>query len=81
MRKIPTNAAYGSLDRTSRPVGMLLLASIVLHELGGLAYGLWIAAALNSANGIVASAFCGVNFRCVAHLSPLGNLNFEEATL
>ena len=73
MRKHLTNAAFGVLDYVSYPVGMLLVAPIVLHKLGASEYGLWmIATALISAGGIVASGFCDANIQRVAHLRGSG---------
>lgn len=69
MRKHLTNAAYGILDYASYPIGMLLVAPIILHRLGGSEYGLWmIATAVISAGGIIASGFCDANIQRVAHL-------------
>src|ERR1700723_4152654 len=69
MRRHLTNAAYGVLDYASYPVGMLLVAPIVLHKLGASEYGLWmISTALISAGGIVASGFCDANIQRVAYL-------------
>jgi len=62
MSKHFTNAAYGVLDYASYPIGMLLVAPVVLHKLGASEYGLWIiATALISAGGIIASGFCDAN--------------------
>jgi len=73
MSKHLTNAAYCVLDYVSYPVGMLLVAPIVLHKLGASEYGLWmIATALISAGGIVASGFCDANIQRVAHLRGTG---------
>jgi O-antigen/teichoic acid export membrane protein len=73
MSKHLTNAAYGVLDYVSYPLGMLLVAPIVLHKLGASEYGLWmIATALISAGGIVASGFCDANIQRVAHLRGSG---------
>jgi O-antigen/teichoic acid export membrane protein len=73
MSKHLTNAAYGVLDYVSYPLGMLLVAPIVLHKLGAAEYGLWmIATALISAGGIVASGFSDANIQRVAHLRGTG---------
>lgn len=73
MRKHVSNAAYGVLDYVSYPIGMLLVAPVVLHKLGPSEYGLWmIATALISAGGIVASGFCDANLQRVAHLRGTG---------
>ena len=56
MRRHLSNAAYGVLDYISYPLGMLLVAPIVLHRLGAAEYGLWmIATAVISAGSIIAS--------------------------
>lgn len=69
MRKHLTNAIYGVLDYISYPLGMLLVAPIVLHRLGAAEYGLWmIATAIISAGGIIASGFCDAGLQRVAHL-------------
>lgn len=73
MRRHITNAAYGVLDYISYPLGMLLVAPIVLHRLGASEYGLWmIATAVISAGGIIASGFCDANIQRVAHLRGAG---------
>ncbi len=73
MKNHLTNAAYGVLDYASYPVGMLLVAPIVLHKLGASEYGLWmIATAVISAGGIIASGFCDANIQRVALLRGTG---------
>ncbi len=70
------NAAYGVLDYVSYPLGMLLVAPIVLHRLGAAEYGLWtIATAVVSAGGIIASGFSDANIQRVARLRSTGNTN------
>ena len=82
MRKHLTNAAYGILDYASYPVGMLLVAPIVLHKLGASEYGSWmIATALISAGGIVASGFCDANIQRVAHLRGSGQSDLIPDTV
>jgi O-antigen/teichoic acid export membrane protein len=74
MRKHLTNAAYGVLDYVSYPLGMLLVAPIVLHRLGAAEYGLWmIATALISAGGIIASGFSDAGIQRVAYLRGTGD--------
>jgi O-antigen/teichoic acid export membrane protein len=76
MKKHLTNAVYGVLDYASYPVGMLLVAPIVLHRLGASEYGLWmIATAVISAGGIIASGFCDANLQRVAHLRGTGKFD------
>jgi O-antigen/teichoic acid export membrane protein len=74
VRKHLANAALGILDYASYPVGMLLVAPIVLHRLGAAEYGLWmIATAVISAGGIIASGFCDASIQLVAHLRGVGD--------
>ena len=74
MRRHLTNAAYGVLDYASYPMGMLLVAPVVLHRLGAAEYGLWITStAVISAGGIVASGFCDANIQRVAQHRGAGN--------
>jgi O-antigen/teichoic acid export membrane protein len=76
MRKHLTNAAFGVLDYVSYPLGMLLVAPIVLHRLGASEYGLWmISTAVISAGGIIASGFSDANIQRVAHLRGAGKLD------
>jgi len=73
LRKHLANAGYGALDYVSYPVGMLLVAPIVLHRLGSAEYGLWmIATAVISAGGIIASGFCDACIQRVAYLRGTG---------
>jgi O-antigen/teichoic acid export membrane protein len=82
MSKHFTNAAYGVLDYASYPIGMLLVAPVVLHKLGASEYGLWIiATALISAGGIIASGFCDANIQRVAHLRGIGNSDLIPNTV
>lgn len=74
MKRHLWNAAYGVLDYVSYPLGMLLVAPIVLHKLGAAEYGLWtIATAVVSAGGIIASGFCDANIQRVARLRGTGD--------
>jgi O-antigen/teichoic acid export membrane protein len=82
MRKHLTNAAYGVLDYVSYPLGMLLVAPIVLHRLGASEYGLWmIATAVISAGGIIASGFSDANIQRVAHLRGTGKSDLIPHTV
>jgi O-antigen/teichoic acid export membrane protein len=75
MRRHLSNAVYGVLDYASYPLGMLLVAPIVLHKLGASEYGLWmIATAVVSAGGIIASGFCDANLQRVARLRGSGEI-------
>jgi O-antigen/teichoic acid export membrane protein len=58
---------YGVLDYVSYPLGMLLVAPVILRRLGAAEYGLWmVATAVISAGGIIASGFCDANIQRVA---------------
>jgi O-antigen/teichoic acid export membrane protein len=82
MRKHLTNAAYGVLDYVSYPLGMLLVAPIVLHRRGASEYGLWmIATALISAGGIIASGFSDANIQRVAYLRGTGKSDLIPHTV
>jgi O-antigen/teichoic acid export membrane protein len=73
MKKHLTNAAYGILDYASYPLGMLLVAPMILHKLGASEYGIWmISTAVVSAGGIIASGFCDANIQRVARLRSAG---------
>ena len=82
MRRHLTNAWYGALDYVSYPIGMLLVAPIVLHRLGAAEYGLWmIATAIISAGGIIASGFCDASIQRVAHLRGAGEISLMPQTV
>jgi len=69
MRRHITNAAYGVFDYASFPLGMLLVAPIILHKIGAAEYGLWmVATAVISAGGIIASGFCDASIQRIAQL-------------
>lgn len=69
MKRHMTNAVYGVLDYASYPLGMLLVAPIILHKMGSAEYGLWmVATAVVSAGGIVASGFCDAGIQRIAQL-------------
>lgn len=73
MRRHLTNAIYGMVDYAGYPLGMLLVAPIVLHTLGASEYGIWmISTSVISAGGIIASGFCDANIQRVAHLRGIG---------
>ena len=76
------NAAYGVLDYAAYPIGMLLVAPVVLHHLGPAQYGLWaIATAAVSTGGIVASGFGDANIQLVARLRGLGETRKLESVV
>ena len=69
MKKHFANAALGALDYAAYPIGMVLVAPVVLRRLGAAEYGLWaISTAVISTGGIVASGFCDANLQRVARL-------------
>ena len=74
MRRHLSNAAYGALDYASYPVGMLLVAPVVLHRLGAAEYGMWmVVTSVISAGGIVASGFGDAAIQRVASLRGIGD--------
>jgi O-antigen/teichoic acid export membrane protein len=76
MKRHLTNAGYGVMDYISYPLGMLLVAPMVLHRLGAAEYGLWmISTAAISAGGIVASGFCDACVQRVAYLRGADQLD------
>ena len=69
MREHLANLVSGIADYISYPVGMLLVAPIILHKLGAAEYGLWmISTAIISAGGIIASGFCDAATQRIARL-------------
>lgn len=75
MRGHLTNAVYGVIDYASFPIGMLLVAPIVLHRIGASEYGLWmVSTAVVSAGSIIASGFCDANIQRVARFRGMGKI-------
>src|SRR5579859_40688 len=74
-RRAPlANAIYGVLDYVAYPVGMLLLAPVVLRNLGVQQYGIWtVATAAVSAGSIIASGFGDANIQHVAMQRSTGD--------
>jgi O-antigen/teichoic acid export membrane protein len=71
-----SNAAYGVLDYTAYPIGMLLAAPVLLRHLGVTQYGLWaVATATVSAGGIVASGFGDANIQHVAKVRSRNDMD------
>jgi O-antigen/teichoic acid export membrane protein len=67
MKSHLTNAVFGVVDYLAYPIGLLLLAPVILHALGMERYGIWaIATAAISTGAIVASGFGDANIRAVA---------------
>lgn len=75
MRQHFSNAAYGVFDYVAYPVGMLLVAPVLLHHLGVTQYGVWIVAtAIVSAGSIIASGFGDANIQYVASIRSRGDV-------
>ena len=71
-----SNAAYGVLDYTVYPIGMLLVAPVLLRHLGVTQYGLWaLATATVSAGSIIASGFGDANIQHVAKARSRGDMD------
>jgi O-antigen/teichoic acid export membrane protein len=67
MKSHLTNAVFGVVDYLAYPVGLLLLAPVILCALGMERYGIWaIATAAISTGAIIASGFGDANIRAVA---------------
>ena len=74
MRRHLANATYGVIDYIAHPLGMLLVAPIVLHKLGASEYGIWmVSTAVISAGGIIASGFSDANIQRIARLRGRGD--------
>lgn len=68
MRGHLANAAWGVLDYVAYPLGMLLVAPVVLREMGAAQYGVWtIATAIVTVGSIIASGLGDANIQQVAH--------------
>jgi O-antigen/teichoic acid export membrane protein len=73
MKTYLTNAAYGVLDYAAYPIGMLLVAPIILHNMGASQYGIWaVVTAAISMGSIIASGFGDANIQHVASQRGLG---------
>ena len=73
MREHLAKGIYGVVDYVSYPLGMILVAPIVMRRLGPSGYGLWmITTAVVSAGGIIASGFGDANIQRVARLRGAG---------
>lgn len=69
MKRHIVNAGFGVADYLSYPLGMLLVAPVVLHRIGAAEYGLWmIATSIVSAGSIIASGFGDA---CVQRIAQL----------
>ncbi len=79
MKAVVSNAVYGMLDYGAYPVGMLLVAPVVLRHLGPVEYGIWaVATAVLSVGGIVASGFGDANIKHVAALRDSDDATARE---
>ena len=68
-----TNAAYGVLDYAAYPIGMLLVAPVILRNMGTSQYGIWaVVTAAISMGSIIASGFGDANIQHVASQRGLG---------
>ena len=71
-----SNAAFGVLDYAAYPVGMLLVAPIMLRNLGVAQYGVWaVATAAVNTGSIIASGFGDANIQHVATERTTGDSN------
>lgn len=67
MKSHLANAVFGVIDYLAYPLGLLLLAPVILHELGVERYGMWsVACAVLNTGAIVASGFGDANIHAVA---------------
>ena len=82
MRAYFSNAAYGLLDYAAYPIGMLLVAPVILRQMGSAQYGVWtITTAVVSMGSIIASGFGDANIRHVANQRGVGNLDASIRTV
>lgn len=69
MRNHLANALYGVIDYVSYPLGMLVVAPVILHRLGAPEYGLWmVVTAVISSGSILAGGFSDANIQRIASL-------------
>lgn len=69
-----SNAIYGVLDYGAYPIGMLVVAPVVLHNLGVERFGVWtVANAVVSTGSIIASGFGDANIQHVASRRGAGD--------
>ena len=69
-----SNAAYGVLDYAAYPIGMLIVAPVMLRNLGIQQYGIWaVVTAAVSTGSIVASGFGDANIQHVATQRSAGD--------
>ena len=73
MRAHLVNATYGVLEYAAYPIGMLLVAPIILRNMGAAQYGIWaVVTAAVSMGSIIASGFGDANIQHVASQRGLG---------
>jgi O-antigen/teichoic acid export membrane protein len=73
MREHLANAGWGVLDYAAYPVGMLLVAPVVLRNMGAAQYGVWtVATAAVSVGSIIAAGFGDANIQHVASQRGMG---------
>ncbi|MGA9719776.1 MAG: oligosaccharide flippase family protein [Acidobacteriaceae bacterium] len=73
MREHLANVGWGVLDYAAYPIGMLLVAPIVLRNMGAAQYGIWsVATAAVSMGSIVAAGFGDANIQHVASRRGMG---------
>ena len=73
MREHLANAGWGVLDYAAYPIGMLLVAPIVLRNMGAAQYGIWsFATAAVSMGSIIAAGFGDANIQHVASRRGMG---------
>ena len=73
MREHLANAGWGVLDYAAYPIGMLLVAPIVLRNMGVAQYGIWsVATAAVSMGSIIAAGFGDANIQHVASRRGMG---------
>jgi O-antigen/teichoic acid export membrane protein len=73
MKSHLANAAWGILDYAAYPVGMLLVAPVILRNMGAAQYGVWtIATAVVSIGSIIAAGFGDANIQHVATQRGVG---------
>ncbi|MGO4214123.1 oligosaccharide flippase family protein [Terriglobus sp. 2YAB30_2] len=67
MKRHLANAAYGVIDYLAVPLGMLIVAPVVLHRLGAAPYGLWtLVTSVVTIGSVAASGFGDANIQRVS---------------
>ncbi|HEX6770830.1 MAG TPA: oligosaccharide flippase family protein [Acidobacteriaceae bacterium] len=68
MKEHLANAGWGVLDYVAYPLGMLLVAPVILRNMGSAQYGVWmVATAAVTIGSIIACGFSDANIQQVAH--------------